>query len=380
MLRIYIDLLAFSIFFIFIGTGFYTQLPSIAYIPVGLAFVVFIANKKLIFDPFYYLEPKLLLAFFVVNIFFIIELIFSHMEFSSFLDKFIAISMFILSYAYSKLLLNKTDFGSYFVCKTICIVVIISLILLLVGQYAETMGYIEQDLYIDTSANKTFLTRPGGFLNVNVTAAIAIVLIFALDKISENIGRKYFYVGMPLAITVVFVAQSRAAMIVSIVYFFSMVGLKNKRDTLIRLLLLAIFIYVIAGYFSDELGDLITNLTERFDGDDSSDERKNMLIHSWHAFVDSPVFGKGDQFLVDHYGYSSHNQILEILTNYGLIGLLVMIPASIFLYAPCSAIFFGICIIPTFLFSHNFYDLASYQVALGLALAADRVSFYKPSA
>jgi hypothetical protein len=46
--------------------------------------------------------------------------------------------------------------------------------------------------------------------------------------------------------------------------------------------------------------------------------------------------------------------------------------ATYLLYGGGSARFLLVCVAPTFLFSHNFYEAVSLQTALGLAYAVDR--------
>jgi hypothetical protein len=42
------------------------------------------------------------------------------------------------------------------------------------------------------------------------------------------------------------------------------------------------------------------------------------------------------------------------------------------LYLPASAAFIFLCIIPSLIFSHNFFDNASLQTVIGMALSIDR--------
>jgi O-antigen ligase len=119
-------------------------------------------------------------------------------------------------------------------------------------------------------------------------------------------------------------------------------------------------------------GRLALQLLGRITGDYSSQERLELLKHGLAAFMDAPFLGKGYRYVELTAGQSTHSELVEILANFGLAGLVAIGLASYLLYRGGSARFLLVCVAPTFLFSHNFFETVSFQAALGLALAADR--------
>ena len=98
-------------------------------------------------------------------------------------------------------------------------------------------------------------------------------------------------------------------------------------------------------------------------------EKEDLMRTVWH---DAPFLGKGYRYVALTAGQSTHNQLVEILASFGLAGLAAIGLASYLLYWGGSARFLLVCVAPTFLFSHNFFETVSFQTALGLALAVDR--------
>jgi hypothetical protein len=76
-------------------------------------------------------------------------------------------------------------------------------------------------------------------------------------------------------------------------------------------------------------------------------------------------------YLVDIAGFSTHNQFAEMLVNFGAVGLIAAIIVFAMLFLPTSPTAFLFCMLPTLMFSHNFFDNASFQASLGMALAID---------
>ena len=119
------------------------------------------------------------------------------------------------------------------------------------------------------------------------------------------------------------------------------------------------------------------SVTTRFTGDQSSAIRMSLLQQGWSAFTEFPIFGNGYRYLENATSYSSHNQILEVLINFGIFGFIVICIACYFLYTPLSIALCIVCIFPTLLFSHNFFDTYAFQAALGLALAVNQSTHNK---
>lgn len=356
------------------GTGLYTQLPTIAYIPVVCACALLLFDKRFLRNPLKYIEPNMLKGFSLLNIFLLIQVIFSRLVLSSYFDQFFAISLMILTYALFKLILDGKQASDLNIFKHLGVVVLLALLLLLAGQIAQITGYIEQ-VNFEGADSDVFITlaRPGGFINPNVTAAIAVTFLFVLDRLSMVIGKQLFVIALPLAITVVLLTQSRAALIALLGFLLIILSKQSLRHMVSTILMVFVFVFFMSIAYPDVVISLIDNVMQRFEGDAGSVERQYVLRYSFDAFGDSPLFGNGSTYLVSKLGFSSHNEIAEILVSYGLLGLLIMTAAFFFLYLPSSVLLISFCILPMFLFSHNFIDSSPYQVALGLALAVERI-------
>jgi len=310
----------------------------------------------------------------LLNIFLLIQIIFSRLELQSYYDQMIAINLMVLTYAYVKLSLEGRQAADLKNFKYLGVLLFMGLLLLLLGQIAQITGYIKQVNYEGADRDVLVtLARPGGFLNPNVTAAIAIVFLFTLDRLSNIIGKWLFVIALPVAITVILLTQSRIALIALLGFLLIVLFKYSFRHMVPTLLMVVVFVFFMSIAYPDVVISLISNVMQRFEGDAGSDERQYVLRYSFDAFGDSPLFGNGSTYLVSKLGFSSHNEIAEILVSYGLLGLLIMTPSFFLLYLPSSALLIAFCILPIFLFSHNFLDSAPYQVALGLALAVDRI-------
>lgn len=369
-----LEFLSLSAILLFVGTGFYTQFPSVAYIPVVSAIVLFFSNKRFLRTPQRYIEPNMLKGYALFNAFLLVQIIFGRLELHAYFFQFFAISLMVLTYALAKLILYRKQARELGVFKYLGVVVLLGLLLLLAGQIAQITGYIKQ-VNFEGSERDVLITlaRPGGFLNPNVTAAIAIILLFTLDRLSKVIGNLFLSIALPLAIAVVLMTQSRAAFIALVGFLLMVIFRYSFRQMAPLLLAVFAFVSFMSISYSDEAINLFDNAIKRFEGDASSVARQYALRFSFDAFGNSPVFGNGSTYLVSKLGVSSHNQLVEILVSYGLVGLLVLISSLLLLYFPISALMFAFCILPMFLFSHNFFDSGPYQVALGLALVVDRM-------
>lgn len=368
-----LEFLSLSAILLFVGTGLYTQLPSIAYIPVVCAVVLLLSNKQFIRTPQRYIEPNMLKGYALFNVFLLIQIIFGQLELHAYFFQFFAISLMVLTYALVKLITDGKRSADLSIFKHLGVVVLLGLLLLLAGQIAQITGYIKQVNFEGADRDVLVtLSRPGGFLNPNATAAIAIVFLFTLDRLSNVVGKRLFVIALPVAITVVMLTQSRIALITLLGFLLIVLFKYSFRHTVPTLLMASVFMFFMLIAYPDVVVSLLDNVMKRFEGDASSEDRQDVLLYSFDAFADAPLFGNGSTYLVSKLGVSSHNQLVEILVSYGLLGLLVLTTAFLLLYFPMSALMFAFCIAPMFLFSHNFFDSAPYQVALGLLLVVDR--------
>jgi O-antigen ligase len=234
---------------------------------------------------------------------------------------------------------------------------------------AQVYGYL--DILAYSGATQEFLLtsgRPGGFLNPNESSCIAIVLLHTIYTEKVN-SKNYIYIitfATAICLLIVLLSQSRAAIIfLSLLLFFNI----NIRYLFIFLLSLIIFNLI---YENEIIYDLFDNLVLRFYGDYSSEERGGLIFSSIESFMQSPLYGNGADYLVNKFGYASHNQLLDILSSYGIVGLIFITVSVALIYIPCSASFVFFCITPFFLFSHNFFNSISFGAIMGISLAFNR--------
>jgi hypothetical protein len=209
--------------------------------------------------------------------------------------------------------------------------------------------------------------RPGGFFNPNMTAAIALIFLFiANESQSARRQERAATASVVLATLVILLSQSRIGMIVLFAYAFFW---RSPRALIVCVSLVVAGIGLAFLIDANGVGRLLAKIAHR--GDQSSSLRLELIVHGLNAFLDAPLFGKGYRYLQLTIGQSAHNEIVECLANFGLVGTAVIGLAWYLLYWGASWRFLLVCVAPTFMFSHNFFETVSFQTALGLAFAVD---------
>ena len=366
-------LLFLGVFVFFIGTGLYTLFPSSSYILIAGVCAYLYHDKQLRKNPLKYIDLNMLRGLFLFNIFLLIQMFFSQIGSQSYYNQMTAMCVMILTFTFVQLVLDKDQVAYKIDNRTFNFILLIGLFLILIGQVAQIKGYIKQINFEGADGDLIItVARPGGFLNPNVTAAIAMIFIFMMHRLSEVIGKYIFVVALPTAMTVILLTQSRTALIALLVFLVFIVTKNSLRQMVLPLLVVFVLFFFVRLTYPDVVASLIDNVLQRFEGDESSDERQDLLRYSFEAFLNSPFFGNGSTYLVGKLGVSSHNQIVEMLVSYGLFGFLVAAIVFVLIYLPCSSLLIVFCIIPILIFTHNFFDSLPYQVVLAIALALDR--------
>lgn len=160
---------------------------------------------------------------------------------------------------------------------------------------------------------------------------------------NKKILSKLFYlVLMALNIMLIVYSGSRGSL-VSIVLIFLISASKfllNKRRIII-LPVLALFAFGVVKIISanQNYGFAIDRVLSGLSSsqDQSTQERFNLYKIAIQSFEDSPLFGKGIGSFSNAYGqyYYPHNIVLEILNDFGLIGIIVALLISIFTFKKC---------------------------------------------
>ncbi len=261
--------------------------------------------------------------------------------------------------------------------KIIILLPPLCLMIILSGLFLESYGVISfnEDVHENTqyeiSAENKLLARPGGFMNANMTASLAIIWFYMVFESPLRYPEILKILVLVLTVAICLLTQSRAAILFFMIYMvYAVVVLRNK-NLLISVLVGGISIIAAAYYFDvDIVSTLIEKLSSRGDSkEDNAQERLGLIAYAINAFFDSPLFGNGIFYVAKTEGHnvSSHNQILEILSSYGLVGFAIMCLLYWFFYHRNSFSYLILCVFPTLFFSHNFFENSAFQLALGFA-------------
>jgi O-antigen ligase len=224
---------------------------------------------------------------------------------------------------------------------------------------------------MDEDANSKLLHRPGGFLNANMTAAIAMIWFFIMMEVNKDSAIILKGLALLLTLSICMLTQSRAAMLFLASYALYTLIVSRNVKFLMAIVFVAMVSLAVSHYFELVMvQDIVDNFTSRADRNNSSTlERLSVLAYAIKSFFDAPVFGNGYRYVAktEGHGLSSHNQVAEILTNFGLVGFVIIITLYITFYHKNSFSYLSLCIFPTMFFSHNFFENSSYQVVLAFA-------------
>jgi O-Antigen ligase len=264
--------------------------------------------------------------------------------------------------------------------KIFIILPLLCLVILLAGLFLESYGIIDFNVrdhkkYEALTTEGNLLQRPGGFLNANMTAAIALIWLYITleSKSKAPVIIKGFALLITLAVCLL--TQSRAAILFLTLYVvYKLIVLRNI-SFLVSVIFAGLLILLAAHYFElDFVKELLDKFSSRADsGEGSAQERSHVIVLAINSFFDAPIIGNGI-FSVSKTigrGVSSHNEILEVLANFGLIGFFMMSLLYWAFYHKSSFTYISLCILPTLLFSHNFFETIGYQSALAFAYFTD---------
>lgn len=115
---------------------------------------------------------------------------------------------------------------------------------------------------------------------------------------------------------------------ITIMFFFYLHGTDGNRKLsvmLISLFVIAAILYVIMHVsifrsVSIRFRSLFDFFSDNSSGSISDQNRSYMISSGLSAFLDSPIFGNGAAYSYTLYGTYSHNNFVELLMNYGIIG------------------------------------------------------------
>jgi O-antigen ligase len=361
---------------VLIGSAAYTLAPGLGYAVVLIMALLLALDPRIISSAQPGIAAWPLAGFALFNGLFMLHGLRTGLDFRMQLQHVLSLGVFVLSYtAWRAVLASKG--GDFFTTRSIAIATLTTLAILFAGQLAEMAGMIDRRNLGVSQEDANYIFRPGGFLNPNMTAAIAVVVVFSLCESRARRLGSVGYLGIMLTLIIVLLTQSRTLIATLGCYLF-LVGFRQPRLFLIVPFALLSAVAVAGGVASDALMALFERIIARFDGSLASDasnaERLMVLTEAIVAADANPWLGNGYMYLVEIVGASTHNQFAEMLVNFGAIGLVSAMIVFAMLFLPASLSAFLFCMLPTLMFSHNFFDNASFQASLGMALAIDSLS------
>ena len=257
---------------------------------------------------------------------------------------------------------------------------VMALLVLGAGQVAQLTGVLAlQNAGTGDEVNR-FILRPGGFHNPNMTAALALLLFEILLFASTGKGRWLRIPGGLTLVAIIVLAQSRApSLFLGLRWLLVTLQGGLSRRTLIWLAT-AVGAALVAGVVTSLSGDgnlILETFFARFSGDDSSDERGRLFLLGLEAFSQSPWWGNGYHHLMQIVDLSSHNEFVENLVNWGVLGSIPVWIAFALIYGTRNPGIWLAGIAPSLLFSHNFFTTLSLQVLLGILIGADHAQHHR---
>ena len=359
-----------------LASGLYTVVPGSGYLILFLSLGLLLADPGFRAAPGRYWRGRQVLGLVVFNAVFLIYGLWYPMEVRLYVLHLFTLSMFLIATANTQLAFGSSVSRSsgqtgWSLQEAVAGV---GLLLLLLGQLAQMAGWLPDIKPPAATFMASFVFRPGGFQNANMTAAIALLFLF-LPRM--HAGRHFGCRAgslLVLAALVIGLSQSRAGLLAFLLYSGWLFRHQPLRILWGALVVLGVSVLSGAWEQGAMLFELVQRFGDRFGGDDSSTERAWLLRMALQSIQEAPLFGQGYGFLFNRYAsLGSHNQIIELLVSFGVVGGLVMLCAAALLLWPVSWLLVMVGVVPSLIFSHNYFDTASFQTALGMAVAVDRL-------
>lgn len=332
-------------FFVFFYLFAYISGPAIINIYVTLTSIVclffIIKNRRKLYNYFHFDSSSLILLTFFFYIFFLglFKNNFNYEIISFF--RFIVIFIFISSYSYK--IQNNLDIKIIF----IFFIIVISLDSIFQFYFGENIiGYKIFDNYRLTSF---FNDEPivGSFL---LKLTVPTLAIFLLDK-----NKRLFYLVIILISSFVIVVSGERMPILQylISIFFMIFFLKEKKLSITTLFLtLMIIFYVVLSnnILSDRYKSTISSINNILFNNNFNNQFENVSVNHYllnfksglNIWSNSKIFGNGyryynknchkyyNEYLIEGCSTHPHNIYIELLSDYGLIGLSIF---SLFIFS-----------------------------------------------
>lgn len=357
----------------FVGTGAYILAPSFLYALIGLLMILLAFNLRgfgwqnrsgitsasfgvlglLRKVPTLYVLP-IYISFLLLNLIRDVNSDVSRLYVNFFLGLFVYL---LIQVAYK---LNPNE-------AKISFLPILAMAMIAIGLVLEMLGVIDVRGLELGGEWEDLIRRPGGFLNPNMTAAIVLIWCYVAQESNLRVAVQWRIMAFISCGLLLLVTQSRAAVLAFALYMAVKVYEYGIRSTRYLLLggILALFFYQLLNF--DFIVVLYDSLLTRFDGDASSVARLMQLDKAVSLFYENPLLGYGMRGTYIKTGIGTHNEVIEWLLNFGLVGFFVGIFLFLKFYYVHSLKYLLMCLFPTLMFSHNFFETTAFQVSLAFA-------------
>ena len=164
---------------------------------------------------------------------------------------------------------------------------------------------------------------------------------FIKEKTNSKFRTIYFCLCLLILLGMTFISGSRRALLgIAIVFFiYMLLSSKNKLKNIIKISVVVLASLILFRYlmsfdiFSSILGyrleGMFNSISGSGAGDNSYDHHEEMIIYGWRYFFNNPIIGNGHLAFAELYGRDtgdyifSHNNITELLVNYGIVGFII---------------------------------------------------------
>ena len=347
-----------------ISTGIYSEIPYSQYASIVLCSIIIITNKFACSLFFRTVSRKILFSV-ALSLFYFVVILYSGWSFKAAVTPTLSLFTFVFMYGiisvslsrsteYTVVLLKYTIFGC--------------LVLILFGQWLQSIGLVLTSQVQLSFEQLQWFDRYGAFLNANQTGHIVIMLLYSYFILIES-KKDFLFLMLVLiiALIILITINSRATylyFLLLVVYFFKEKQQYLNTNFVIMSIVMLVFLIILVPFLDYDF----ERIWIRLDLDVVSGSRFRLLDFSVDAIVRRPLVGSGYRYVQSVMGASSHNEIIENWVNFGLFGLLAVSFFSFGIYRGHHWFAYFVFSLPI-LFSHNFFDQPSIQVAVALVLS-----------
>lgn len=350
-------------------TGLYAAAPGSGYAILLSTLIAVSVDRRWRAQPGRYVPAAALCGALLFNAIFLLHGLSMSLPARTYVIHVFSLLVFLMGFACARLALDGAPDSGHRVRLTVGVA---GLLGLMASQLAQAADWLAAAPAPAQGFLVSLAFRPGGYLNPNLSAAVAMVLLY-ISGVHRGVMRvSTLSLVLGLGAVVIALTQSRAALLALIVY-----TLWSLRRHPVGLPAVALSLAALAWYAGllgadSLLTDVVYRFLARFSGDASSDERAWILREALRAMDSAPWLGAGYEAFPARFGAGSHNTPVELMVSFGVIGAVPMLVAGALMLWPTGVLFVVVCVLPSLLFSHNYFDSASLQAALGIALACDR--------